>query len=119
MKAIAEIGMDNVGTLPDFGNWCVKRADGENWGECLEEYPDYYQGIELMMAAAKAVSAKSYNFDEEGNETKLDYVRMLQIVKDAGYTGYIGIEYEGNELSEKEGINATRNLLLKAAKSLN
>ena len=119
MKAIAEIGMDNVGTLPDFGNWCVKRADGENWGECLEEYPDYYQGIELMMPAAKAVSAKSYNFDEEGNETKLDYVRMLQIVKDAGYTGYIGIEYEGDELSEKEGINATRNLLLKAAKSLN
>lgn len=119
MKAIAAVNMENVGTLPDFGNWCTKRAEGAKWGECLEEYPDYYQGIELMMAQAKAVSAKSYNFDEAGNETKLDYVRMLQIVKDAGYTGHIGIEYEGSELGEKEGVNATRNLLLNAANSLN
>ncbi|PQB05314.1 sugar phosphate isomerase/epimerase family protein [Aureitalea marina] len=119
MKAIAAVNMENVGTLPDFGNWCVKRADGAKWGECLEEYPDYYQGIELMMAEAKAVSAKSYKFDTEGNETKLDYARMLQIVKDAGYTGHIGIEYEGDELTEKEGISATMNLLIKAAQTLN
>ena len=119
MKAISEVNMENIGTLPDFGNWCVKRAEGAKWGECLEEYPDYYQGIELMMAEAKAVSAKSYNFDADGNETKLDYARMMQIVKDAGYTGHIGIEYEGNELGEKEGINATRDLMLKVSQTLN
>ena len=72
-----------------------------------------------MMAEAKAVSAKSYNFDADGNETKLDYARMMQIVKDAGYTGHIGIEYEGNELGEKEGINATRDLMLKVSQTLN
>lgn len=115
MEVINTVGMDNCGTLPDFGNFCIKRKDGAKWGECEEEYPDIYQGVELMMPAAKAVSAKSYDFDEAGNETKIDYARMLQIVKDAGYTGYIGVEYEGNRLSEAEGIKATRDLLLNLA----
>jgi sugar phosphate isomerase/epimerase len=68
------------------------------------------------MPFAKAVSAKSHNFNASGDETDTDYVQMLQIVKDAGYTGFIGVEYEGNVLSEEEGIIATRELLLKAAK---
>ncbi len=119
MQAIADVGMDNCGTLPDFGNWCIKRKQGEKWGGCLEEYPDKYEGMERLMPAAMAVSAKSYDFDEEGNETTIDYKRMLQIVKDAGYTGYIGVEYEGSRLSEEEGIIATKNLLLKASQNLN
>ncbi|ULC59320.1 sugar phosphate isomerase/epimerase [Flaviramulus sp. BrNp1-15] len=118
MQAIADVNMDNCGTLPDFGNWCVKRKDGEQWGECEEEYPDKYKGIEMMLAKADAVSAKSYDFDENGNETTLDYTRILKLVKDAGYTGYIGVEYEGDKLSEKEGILATKALLLKAEKEL-
>ena len=69
------------------------------------------------MPAAKAVSAKSYDFDENGNETTIDYARMLDIVKSAGYSGYIGVEYEGNRLSEEEGILATKDLLLKLAKT--
>ncbi len=119
MKAIKGVNMSNCGTLPDFGNWCVKREEGTKWGACLEEYPDMYQGIQLMMPAAKAVSAKSYDFDEDGNETKIDYYKMLQIVKDAGYTGYIGVEYEGSRLNEEEGIIATKELIIKAAKKLN
>ena len=71
------------------------------------------------MAHAKAVSAKSHDFDTDGNETKIDYVKMLQIVKDAGYTGYIGVEYEGSQLGEKEGILATKELMLNSAKKLN
>lgn len=114
MEAIKGVNMPNCGTLPDFGNWCIKRAKGERWGECIEEYPDYYEGIRLMMPAAKAVSAKAYDFAADGTQPKIDYVKMMQIVKDAGYDGYIGIEYEGSNLSEKEGIIATRNLLLKA-----
>lgn len=119
MQAINGVNMPNCGTLPDFGNWCVKRAKGERWGECIEEYPDYYEGIRLMMPAAKAVSAKAYDFDADGNQPKIDYVKMLQIVKDAGYDGYIGIEYEGSNLSEKKGIIATKKLLLKAAAQTN
>lgn len=114
MEAIKGVNMANCGTLPDFGNWCVKRANDERWGECIEEYPDHYEGIRLMMPTAKAVSAKSYDFDANGNQPKIDYVKMIQIVKDAGYDGYIGIEYEGSNLSEKDGIIATRDLLLKA-----
>ncbi|MDH5414381.1 MAG: sugar phosphate isomerase/epimerase [Flavobacteriaceae bacterium] len=115
VEVMNAVNMENCGTLPDFGNWCTKRKDGENWGDCIEEYPDMYEGIQLLMPFAKAVSAKSYDFDEEGNETKIDYARMLQIVKDAGYTGFIGVEYEGENLSEEEGIIATKNLLLKSA----
>ena len=115
MEAIKTVNMSNCGTLPDFGNWCVKRKDGSTWGECSEEYPDKYEGIKMMLTAAKAVSAKSYDFDENGNETTLDYPRIIQLVKDSGYTGFIGVEFEGERLGEIEGIQATKNLLLKSA----
>ena len=119
MKAINEVNMENCGTLPDFGNWCVKRADvNEKWGDCAEVYPDKYEGTKMMMPAAMAVSAKSYDFDEAGNETTIDYIKMLQIVKDAEYTGFIGVEYEGDRLNERDGIKATRDLLLKSASNL-
>ena len=119
MEAIDMVDMDNCGTLPDFGNWCVKRKEGSTWGECLEEYPDKYQGLELMLTQAEAVSAKAYDFDNNGDETTLDFPRIMKLVKNSGYTGYVGVEYEGNRLSEKEGIMAIKELLLKSAKTLN
>jgi sugar phosphate isomerase/epimerase len=65
-----------------------------------------------------AVSAKSNNFDSNGYDTGIDYVKMVKIVKEAGYTGFIGVEFEGSEISEEAGIIATRDLLLKAAKEI-
>jgi len=118
MRAIKAVNMSNCGTLPDFGNWCIKRAEGAKWGECLEEYPDMYEGIQLMMPAAKAVSAKSYDFDADGNETKIDFYKMMQVIKDANYHGYIGVEYEGGRLSEEEGLLATKALLIAADKKI-
>ncbi len=113
-EVMTKVNMDNCGTLPDFGNFCIKRsATG-----CEEEY-DKYKGVKELMVHAKAVSAKSHDFDEVGNEKDIDYTRILQTVKDAGYTGFIGVEYEGNVLSEEDGIIATRDLLLKAAKMVN
>jgi sugar phosphate isomerase/epimerase len=100
------VGMENVGTLPDFGNFCVKYGtDG-----CEEEY-DKYKGMAELMPYAKGVSAKANQFDENGNETKSDYLKIMKIVKDSGFKGYVGIEYEGKELSEDEGIKATKALL--------
>lgn len=84
------------GTLPDFGNFY--------------EY-DRYQGVRDMMPFAKAVSAKSYDFDEAGNETKIDYPRMMKIVTDAGFHSWVGIEYEGDRLGEPDGIRKTKALL--------
>lgn len=113
-----KVNMPNCGTLPDFGNFCVKRKDGERWDtECIEEYPKY-EGVQEMMPYAKAVSAKSYNFDETGGETTINYQKMLEIVKKSGYSSYIGVEYEGSEQGEIEGIKATRDLLIKAGKQL-
>ncbi|MFK7947355.1 MAG: sugar phosphate isomerase/epimerase family protein [Saprospiraceae bacterium] len=113
MKVMNEVNLKNCGMLPDFGNFCVKRDSGKRWdGKCIEEY-DIYKGVEMFMPKALAVSAKSHNFDDNGEERKIDYKRMLQIVKDAGYTGYIGVEYEGKEISEEEGVIATRDLLIK------
>lgn len=112
MKTVA---MDNCGTLPDFGNFCIERKP-DSW-DCVKEY-DKYKGVKELMPYAKAVSAKSNNFDADGYDTGIDYVRMLEIVKEAGYTGYIGVEFEGTEISEEAGLLATRDLLLKAAQEL-
>ena len=119
MEAIKTVNMPNCGTLPDFGNWCVKRENNEDWGDCIEEYSDKYEGVKLMLSKAKGASAKSYEFDQNGNETTIDYVKMLQIVKNSGFNGIIGVEYEGNKLNEKDGIIATKNLLINASKQLN
>lgn len=89
------------GTLPDFGNFQVRES----------EWYDRYQGVKELMPFAKAVSAKSHDFDADGNERHTDYRRMLRIVLDAGYRGYLGIEYEGDEISEPDGIRATKVLL--------
>ena len=70
------------------------------------------------MPFAKGVSAKSHEFDENGNEVNFDFYKIMRIVKDSGYKGKIGIEYEGNELSEDEGIIATMNLLKKVIEQL-
>ncbi|WP_237061913.1 sugar phosphate isomerase/epimerase family protein [Microbulbifer zhoushanensis] len=92
-----------VGTLPDFGNFVIDRDSGEQY--------DRYQGVEELMPWAKAVSAKSYDFDAQGEAVETDFQRMMQIVKSAGYRGWVGIEYEGNRLDEAEGIRQTRELL--------
>ena len=112
-EVMATVDMDNCGTLPDFGNFCIKREAGDYYeSKCIEEY-DRYQGVKELMPYAKAVSAKSHDFDDDGNERHTDYAKMLKLVKEAGYTGYIGVEYEGRELGEEEGILATRDLLIK------
>lgn len=104
-----QVNSPYCGTLPDFGNFCIDRGpDG-----CKEEY-DRYLGTQELMPYAKGVSAKAHSFDENGDEKSTDFVKMLQIVKDAGFKGYVGIEYEGDELSEPDGINATKALLEKA-----
>jgi len=114
VRVMEKAGMPNVGTLPDFGNFCIEREGGERWGApCINEYPDIYEAVQLMMPYAKAVSAKSYTFDDKGDETKIDYYKMMKVVKDAGYTGYVGVEFEG-EIDEEAGIIATRDLLVKA-----
>ena len=97
-----------VGTLPDFGNF---RIQGEEWY-------DRYKGVEELMPYAKAVSAKSHDFDSQGNEINTDYYKMMNIVLDAGYSGYVGIEYEGSKLDEMAGIQATKDLLEKVRDSL-
>lgn len=91
------------GTLPDFGNFY--------------EY-DRYQGVAELMPFAKAVSAKSHEFDREGNESAKDYRRLMKIVIDAGYHSWVGIEYEGTALSEHDGILATRRLLERVSREL-
>ena len=108
-NVMSKVKLENCGTLPDFGNFCM---NGSPWGNCTQMY-DRYLGTEELMPYAHAVSAKSYDFDDEGNETTIDYKRMMEIVKRSGYQGYVGIEYEGNRLGEDDGIIATKKLLEK------
>jgi len=97
----------NCGTLPDFGNFRI----GDAKEAAPKEY-DRYLGVDELMPFAKGVSAKSHDFDEQGNETRTDFFKMMDlVVKKHGYHGYCGIEYEGTKLSEPEGIRATKKLL--------
>ena len=102
-----KVGMENCGTLPDFGNFRVSK----------EEMYDRYKGIDELMPFAKAVSAKSHDFDDEGNETNTDFAKMMDLVVNKhNYHGWVGIEYEGGKMSEYDGVKATKKLLEKVAK---
>ncbi|QGJ69949.1 Xylose isomerase domain-containing protein TIM barrel [Planctomycetales bacterium 10988] len=104
-SVIQKVDLPQCGTLPDFGNFYIDRKKNEMY--------DRYKGVRELMPFAKAVSAKTYDFDEKGNEATINYRRMLKLVADAGYRGYLGIEYEGKNLSEPEGIKASKKLLEK------
>lgn len=111
-EVMSQVNSKWAGTLPDFGNFCVARENGQLWGsECIEQY-DVYQGTKELMPYAKGVSAKTFHFDGDGNEKDLDYLRLFKIIKDSGFNGgYVGIEYEGEELYPAEGIMKTKQLL--------
>ena len=98
---IKQVDHPRCGTLPDFENFQIGP----------DEWYDRYRGVKEMMPFAMAVSAKSRDFDADGNEIHTDFHRMMRIVLDAGYHGYVGIEYEGERLGEIEGIAATKKLL--------
>lgn len=107
-----KINKDNVGTLPDFGNFCITHPWGTTQEKCDEQY-DIYKGVEEMLPFAKGVSAKSYDFDASGEQPTMNYKRLLEIVKGSGFRGYIGIEFEGNTQPEEEGIIKTKKLIEK------
>ncbi len=109
----SQIENKNCGTLPDFGNFCIEK---NKEGLCIEAY-DKYQGVKELLPYAKAVSAKSYNFNEKG-DTTIDYLKMMGMVKESGYTGFVGIEYEGEMQPEEKGIELTRDLLVRVGKQL-
>jgi sugar phosphate isomerase/epimerase len=131
MKAV---NMPNAGLLPDLGNFCMQRSKPETNDlkgmlatKCIKEY-DRYEGVKKMMPYVKGISAKTHKFDEKGNETEIDYFRMFRIIKDAGFKGYVGIEYEGGiynlydpasgYISDDEGVKATKALLERVKKEL-
>jgi hydroxypyruvate isomerase len=104
------VGHKRCGTLPDFGNFSVGKIDGVDG--LKDGWYDRYKGVDELMPFAKGVSAKSHNFDDQGNETATDYRKMMEIVlKKHKYSGYVGIEYEGQKLPEADGIKATKKLL--------
>ncbi|MFD2932856.1 sugar phosphate isomerase/epimerase family protein [Spirosoma flavum] len=124
---LKQVNMPNAGLLPDFGNFCTQRSKPETNDikgimstKCIKEY-DRYEGVKKMMPYAKGISAKTHKFDASGNETETDFRRMFKIIKEAGFSGYVGIEYEGGiigmykpdggYLPTTEGIRTTKTLL--------
>jgi L-ribulose-5-phosphate 3-epimerase len=89
------------GSLPDFGAFELAGTEGH----------DRYSGVRELMPFARAVSARSYDFDARGEETTINYAQMLEIVASAGYHGYVGINYDGERLSERAGIERSKSLL--------
>ncbi|MEX0786862.1 MAG: sugar phosphate isomerase/epimerase family protein [Dehalococcoidia bacterium] len=91
------VGHPKLGTLPDFGNFPPEI--------------DRYDAVQKLMPRAKAVSAKCYDFGPDGEETTIDFARMLDIVRKGGYSGFVGIEFEGERMTERDGIVAAKALL--------
>jgi len=118
VAVLKEINLPNCGTLPDFGNFCIIGSSSNQLKIPCDKVYDRYKGMAELLPFAKGVSAKSYTFDENGNEETIDYYKMMKIVKDSGYKGFIGVEYEGSDLTEEEGILATKALLIKATENL-
>lgn len=118
VNIIKEVNNPYLGTLPDFGNWCLNAAWGSTQNNKCTEVFDPHKGLAAFLPYAKGVSAKAYDFDPEGNETIIDYNQLLKTVKDSDFQGYIGVEYEGERLSEPEGIKATKSLIERVWASL-
>lgn len=110
-----QVGRKNVGTLPDLGNFCLERKPGSS--ECVREY-DRYKGTQELMPYAKGVSAKTYDFAPNGDVIETDYMRIFKIIKDSGFKGIVGIEYEGSKADEYEGIRKTKAILEKVLKTV-
>lgn len=113
LKELQEFG---VGSYPDFGNWCTLRENGQLWGGACTERYDRYKGLKELVPYAKSLSVKSFAFDDEGNETSMDYAKIFEIVQASGYNGYLGIEFAGHDIPSLEGINKTRELVEKVWK---
>jgi len=118
LATIKKVDRKNVGILPDFANFCIRRETGDLYsGKCVEEF-DKYKAVAEWMPYVKGVSAKTIDFDAAGNCVETDYTRMMKIIKDSGFKGYLGIEYEGGQFSEEEGIKKTKELLERTAAAI-
>eukprot|EP00913_Durusdinium_trenchii_P028447 g26675.t1 len=96
VSLLKQVNSENCGAAPSF------RGFGS---------ADPYAGMKLLMPFAKGIGATSHEFDRSGKEAKVDFAKMMNIVLDAGYRGYVGIEYVGKMLDEDAGIRATKDLL--------
>lgn len=111
---IKQVNNPFLGTLPDFGNWCTSAEWGgtKEHQNCTNIY-NPAKGLVEFLPYAKGVSAKSYEFNNEGFDTVIDYSKLLKLIKESDFNGYIGIEYEGEGLSPSDGIKATKTLIEK------
>ncbi len=112
LDVIQAVNNPYLGTLPDFGNWCLSAEWGstQTIKNCSDIYPPH-EGLSKLLPYAKGVSAKSYVFDANGNDTVIDYPKLLGIVKKSDFDGHIGIEFEGKNMEEPAGIKATKALI--------
>lgn len=118
VQVMQEVNHKRCRTMVDFANFCVRREKGDLWESPCVEWYDKYKGVEELLPYAKGVSAKTFDFTAAGEESNSDFTRMLKLVKASGYKGYIGVEYEGERLSEEEGIKASKKLLERIRKEL-
>lgn len=110
-RVIREVEQPNCGILADFTHWSVQRNPEVN-------VIDPYEGMKLLAPLTRSVSAHAIKFDGDGNETRWDYYRMVKILSDAAFHGYIAIEYFGDDLSRREGTRKARLLLERVRKRL-
>lgn len=95
-----------VGTYTDLDNFFMG-----GWDLNPERRYDRHQGLLDLAPYTKAISAKTHDFDPDGEETTIDYHACLKILIDSGFSGLVSAEFEGNRVDETEGSKLTVELL--------
>jgi sugar phosphate isomerase/epimerase len=119
--------IENHGGLSSRADWivslidslpasrCALMTDFNNFQYAPGQVYDRYLGVQQMMPFTRVVSAKSFDFDDAGNETTIDFTRMFDIIRNFALEGAVSAEYEGSRLSEFDGAGATVELLQQLA----
>jgi L-ribulose-5-phosphate 3-epimerase len=69
--------------------WLRLNLDTGNYGDL--------NSIERTLPHAVHIHAKFYDVDEEGRDLRLDWERVMAILTDGGYRGFLSIEYVGGQ----------------------
>jgi hypothetical protein len=101
VKVFKGVNSRYFGALPDFGNFPDAKTRA--------------RGLSLLFPYAPTVChAKGLEFDAQGNETKYNFPRCVEIAKRERFRGVYSVEFEGSG-DPYQGVQNVINELLKSA----
>jgi sugar phosphate isomerase/epimerase len=108
---VEAVGADQLKVLVDIGNFepllSMQMAEMQGLPIPDADVTPLYASVARIAPYAHLVHAKTHGFDSAGNPLRLDVLRALRVIQDAGYTGPFSLEYEGNHGDPWENTRRT------------